>query len=45
MAISTIKQHMEEQLTNQNVELAIVTPEKGFHVCTKEELDVLIGTL
>lgn len=34
---------MEEKLTKSNVELAIVTREKGFHVCTAEELEAVIA--
>ncbi|KAF1778802.1 Nucleophile aminohydrolase [Phytophthora cactorum] len=45
LAIGALKQHMEEKLTSINVELAIVTREKGFHVCTAEELEVVIGRL
>ncbi|KAE9020887.1 hypothetical protein PF006_g5557 [Phytophthora fragariae] len=45
LAIGALKQHMEEKLTSINVELAIVTREKGFHVCNAEELEVVIGRL
>ncbi|CEG36265.1 proteasome subunit alpha type-5-a [Plasmopara halstedii] len=45
LAISALKQHMEEKLTSTNVELAIVTREEGFHVCTAKELEVVIGRL
>ncbi|KAJ0411973.1 hypothetical protein ATCC90586_009930 [Pythium insidiosum] len=45
LAISSLKQHMEEKLTSTNVELAIVTPEKGFHVCSTTELDAVIARL
>lgn len=43
LAIASLKQHMEEKLTKSNVELAIVTREKGFHVCTVEELEAVIA--
>ncbi|DBA04684.1 TPA: hypothetical protein N0F65_012267 [Lagenidium giganteum] len=45
LAITCLKQHMEERLTNTNVELAIATPEKGFHVCTVDELEAVIARL
>ena len=45
LAIGALKQHMEEKLTSINVELAIVTREQGFHVCTAEELEVVINRL
>lgn len=45
LAIGALKQHMEEKLTNVNVELAVVTPEKGFHVCNAQELDEVIARL
>lgn len=43
LAIASLKQHMEEKLTKSNVELAVVTREKGFHVCTAEELEAVIA--
>uniref|UniRef100_K3WYZ3 Proteasome subunit alpha type n=1 Tax=Globisporangium ultimum (strain ATCC 200006 / CBS 805.95 / DAOM BR144) TaxID=431595 RepID=K3WYZ3_GLOUD len=43
LAITSLKQHMEEKLTSTNVELAIVTSEKGFHVCTTDELEAVIS--
>ncbi|OQR88324.1 proteasome subunit alpha type-5 [Achlya hypogyna] len=43
LAIGTLKQHMEEKLSSINVELAVVTAEHGFHVCTIEELDAVIA--
>lgn len=45
LALSTLKQHMEEQLTNVNVELAIVTPEEGFCVCDIPHVDGIIAKL
>lgn len=45
LAIGALKQHMEEKLTNVNVELATVTTDKGFHVCTAQELDAVIARL
>lgn len=45
LAISTLKQHMEEKLTNINVELAVVTPESGFRVYSTAELDTAIARI
>lgn len=45
LAIGALKQHMEEKLTSINVELATVTADKGFHVCTAQELDAVIARL
>ena len=36
---------MEEKLTSTNVELAVVTPAQGFHVCTVAELETVIARL
>ncbi|KAL3852780.1 hypothetical protein ACJMK2_016409 [Sinanodonta woodiana] len=41
-ALTILKQVMEEKLNSTNVEMATVTPEKKFHVCTKEELEEVI---
>lgn len=41
-ALTILKQVMEEKLNSTNVEMATVTPEKMFHVCTKEELEEVI---
>jgi 20S proteasome subunit alpha 5 len=45
LAISALKQHMQEKLTSTNVELAIVTPAKGFHVCTVAELEAVVARM
>ena len=46
LALSTIKQVMEEKLTNENVELALVpTDTKKFTLCSKEEITALIEQL
>lgn len=41
-ALTILKQVMEEKLNETNVEMATVTPEKMFHMCTKEELEEVI---
>ncbi|KAK3588264.1 hypothetical protein CHS0354_022111 [Potamilus streckersoni] len=41
-SLTILKQVMEEKLNSTNVEMATVTPEKMFHVCTKEELEEVI---
>ena len=38
LALNTLKQVMEEKINMDNVEMARVTPEKGFHVATREEV-------
>ncbi|ESO95327.1 hypothetical protein LOTGIDRAFT_232029 [Lottia gigantea] len=41
-ALTILKQVMEEKLNSTNVELATVTPERNFHMFTKEELENII---
>lgn len=41
-ALTILKQVMEEKLNSTNVEMARVTPEKMFHMFTKEELEDVI---
>lgn len=41
-ALTILKQVMEEKLNSTNVEMATVTPEKMFHVFSKEELEDVI---
>jgi 20S proteasome subunit alpha 5 len=38
LALNTLKQVMEEKINMDNVEMARVTPDKGFHVATREEV-------
>jgi 20S proteasome subunit alpha 5 len=38
LALTTLKQVMEEKISTDNVELARVTPDKGFHIATAEEV-------
>ncbi|KJE91061.1 proteasome subunit alpha type-5 [Capsaspora owczarzaki ATCC 30864] len=45
LALSTLKQVMEEKLTATNVELACVTAERGYHVYNKAQLEELIAAL
>lgn len=43
LALATLKQVMEEKISTENVELARVTKEKGFHIATVEEVgEVLV---
>jgi len=41
-ALTILKQVMEEKLNETNVEMATVTPNKLFHMFTKEELEAVI---
>ena len=45
LALSTLKQVMEEKISTDNIELARVTPDKGFHIATKEEITEALGRL
>jgi 20S proteasome subunit alpha 5 len=45
LALSTLKQVMEEKISTENVELARVTPGKGFHIATAEEVGVVLERL
>jgi 20S proteasome subunit alpha 5 len=45
LALSTLKQVMEEKISTENIELARVTPEKGFHIATTEEVGVVLERL
>eukprot|EP01107_Rhizomastix_libera_P012572 TRINITY_DN3187_c0_g1_i2.p1 TRINITY_DN3187_c0_g1~~TRINITY_DN3187_c0_g1_i2.p1 ORF type:complete len:212 (+),score=40.55 TRINITY_DN3187_c0_g1_i2:54-689(+) len=46
LALSTLKQVMEEKLTSDNVDLAVVRADtKKFELCSKEEIDALIAEL
>jgi 20S proteasome subunit alpha 5 len=44
-ALGILKQVMEEKLNATNVEMAIVTKDKGYEVLANEELEKLIGEL
>lgn len=45
LALSTLKQVMEEKISNDNIELARVTPEKGFHIATEDEVTEILERL
>jgi 20S proteasome subunit alpha 5 len=45
LALSTLKQVMEEKISTENVELARVVPDKGFHIATTEEVGVVLERL
>ncbi|KAJ9048742.1 proteasome component pup2 [Entomophthora muscae] len=45
LALKVVKQVMEEKLTSANVQAAIVTKEKGFHVLTDAEIQPWLDTL
>lgn len=39
LILTILKQVMEEKLSSNNVEVVTVTPDKMFHMLTKEELE------
>jgi 20S proteasome subunit alpha 5 len=41
-SLTILKQVMEEKLNSTNVEVAVVTPAKNFHMLTKEEVEEAI---
>jgi 20S proteasome subunit alpha 5 len=45
LALSTLKQVMEEKISTDNVELARVTKEKGYHSATTEEVGAVLERL
>ena len=45
LALSTLKQVMEEKISTDNIELARVTPEKGFHIATPAEVAKILERL
>jgi len=45
LALSTLKQIMEEKINTENVELARVVPKKGFVVASKEEVGAVLAKL
>jgi 20S proteasome subunit alpha 5 len=45
LALSTLKQVMEEKIMTDNIEMARVTPEKGFHIATSEEVATVLERL
>ncbi|XP_076338822.1 proteasome alpha5 subunit [Tachypleus tridentatus] len=44
-ALKILKQVMEEKLNSTNIEVAAVTPDKGYHMFTKEELEEVIKNI
>lgn len=44
-ALKILKQVMEEKLTSTNIEVATVTPDKLFHMLSKDELEEIIKKL
>ena len=45
LALSTLKQVMEEKISTENVELARVTKDKGYHGATTEEVGAVLERL
>jgi len=45
LALSTLKQVMEETISTENVELARVVEGKGFHIATAEEVGLVLERL
>eukprot|EP00934_Nitzschia_sp_Nitz4_P007947 Nitzschia sp. Nitz4//scaffold29_size155292//101580//102446//NITZ4_002672-RA/size155292-processed-gene-0.52-mRNA-1//-1//CDS//3329546490//7937//frame0 len=42
LALLTLKQVMEEKISTNNIELARVTPDKGFHIATQPEVAAVL---
>lgn len=45
LALTTLKQVMEEKISTENVELARVTPDKGYYLCLPEEVGTVLERL
>ena len=45
MALKTLKGVMEEKITKENVEMAKVTKDQGYHVCSEEEVESILTRL
>jgi len=45
MALTILRQVMEEQLSSTNIEVALVTKENNFHMLAKEEVQTLINQI
>lgn len=41
-ALTILKQVMEEKLSSTNVEVAAVTPDKPFHMYSKDQVEEII---
>lgn len=45
LSVSILKQVMEEKITKNNIDIAIVTKEKGFYLCKEDELEEFISRI
>jgi 20S proteasome subunit alpha 5 len=45
LALSTLKQVMEEKISTENIEMARVVPGKGFHIASAKEVGVVLERL
>ena len=45
MALKVLKSVMEEKLSASNIQVATVTPEKGYVIVTEDELKPLVAAL
>lgn len=45
VALTVLKQVMEEKVSGTNVEVAAVTPDKGFHRYPQNEVETVIADL
>jgi len=45
LALTTLKQVMEDKISTENVELARVTPAKGFQIATPDEVGTVLERL
>ena len=45
MAVEVLKGVMEDKISSSNVEVATVTKERGYHVCTQAELAVILARM
>lgn len=45
LALTVLKQVMEEKVSGSNVEVAAVTPEKGFHRYPQAQVETIISDL
>jgi 20S proteasome subunit alpha 5 len=45
MAVEVLKGVMEDKISSSNVEVATVTKQRGYHVCTQAELAVILARM
>jgi 20S proteasome subunit alpha 5 len=45
LVLKVLKQVMEEKISSINVEVAVTTPEKGFHILPEPEVSAIIADL